>query len=266
LNTQMPDDSIYGGVFRPGSELARRLFAGEMSPDEFSQLFEVRDERDPTLPSLGVYIVIALTHVLFVGALTQWARRVVEYVPRSANREMRMQFDSVLQQDHDFYSARQALRDAPLVQSLVVRGMLLYYGLRRCANWTKYAEDFVIGGRPAVADIILMHLREGLVDDIRLFVGADTRFGNEGMLALAGPRLQACASVCASRAPELFLYWGHKLGLDDDYLDVIYLLIRNNGGYDLSPDQRRALLSADYMRLRTRQAFARAWLMPLPQS
>lgn len=251
---------LYGGVLSGRHGIGGQLASGTLTEDQFRTLFDVFDEQQQDMPSLGVFVTIRATHLLLMGELANWCRAVVVLV--NANRELREKFAALLAPDapYDQATAREALDAEPEVQTLIIRGMLMWLGFHRARHWVKVTDRYLrqVGHE---AFIIVQHLREASLREIRYFMGAEADYDPTELYRASERHRSGCAQICAARAPELFLYHCHRLGLDTKSLVILCLIVRDIGAYQLSAAQRRELLAAEWLPQQTRHDFANVWRM-----
>lgn len=254
--------SIYDGVLAEEDGLGVRLANGEVRGDEFRTLFTVYDKRDRSLPSLGMFISLQTTYLLLTDGLAEWTRQIADNV--SANRQVRDWLQTALhpRKHHTHESAMDTMRGAPQVRRVLIAGTLMEFGFAAARGWVSQAGFLIQDGKNVVEEIILQHLQEAPIREIRAFMGANTAYDNTELLNALGDRRVACADVASRRAPELFFYHGHKLGLDEDVLTRTYQWLIFGNGYHFTLQQKHELVTADWLSTGVQEFLREHWGIP----
>lgn len=251
----------------------RRFHEGHVGLEEFAGFFDLFDE-DPRYPSLGVNIVVRFPQLaLYYQGSREWLRMAGPLA--HTDKALRAAFDDAVAPDREYADDKTAYRvlaaTADLHRVMIV-SMLLLLGLRKARNWERIAgfkdelglKYSIVGEDAVLSYIILDYLKTAHIDDIILFMGGNpegTAFDSSNLIAALDKYKKAAAAICATRAPELFLYRGRCFGLSEDDLNVLCLLIGQDGGYLLSPEQKKELLAGDSIPLDARESFRDRWKM-----
>lgn len=249
----------------------RNFHEGRVSDKEFEGFFDLFDE-DPRYPSLGVYIVVRFPYlVVFHSGAREWMRKAGALV--FMDRVLREEFEQAMDPSQEYAneaSASAMLKDNWQIHKAMIRAMLMFHGLMKARNWERITgfggelslEYCLMGGELSLGHILLDHLKEGPLDDIRALMGGNpegSEFDGSNLVVALGPYLKAAAAVCATRVPELFLYRGRCFRLPEDHLNVLCLLIREDAGYSLREDQKLELVNSDRIPADARDSFRRCW-------
>jgi|GEM_PF-5958354 len=241
-------ESVYGGKIlnlAPGG-LGYRLREGYMTPDDFRALFTVYDPHKSELPSLGTFITVRLTYLLLMDGLAPWAQKIAGNM--TENLQVRDWLRAALypakHYTHD--EALTTMRQSPQVRRVLIAGTLKEFGLVMCRGWADQADVLNKGGKNVVAEIILQHLIEADVAEVRAFLGATEVYDHTELVNVLGDLRLACADTARVRTPQLFLYHGHKLGLADEQLRVLYQWVIA-AGHHFTMEQRYELVRADWL-------------------
>jgi len=256
--------SVYGGKILDPCGFGRRLYDGEMTPDEFRTLFTVYDPRPGSrLPSLGMFITVRLTGLLLMDGLAEWTLRIAKKMKE--NRKVRAWVQSALCPARHLTceDAEETMRNSPQVRRVLIAGTLKEFGLAACSGWVDQAS--VLNGddekKNVPAEIILQHLIEADVEETRAFLGVNPQYDASELWDVLGGLRFACADTARCRTPQLFLYHGHKLGLADEQLCALIQWVIA-AGHHFTQQQKHELVNADWQLSGVQMFLREQWDIP----
>lgn len=238
-------------------QLLRRLRCDDtLSPQEFTETFKIFDPYAPGQPSLGVFIVIHHPYLLIARqGLRHWVRTVINMLPVSVLTEHRRRLDDACRPALAYTEdeAKTLLVQNPEFQELILRGMLMRIGLKSLQHWEMLANKpdyhgvlLIFGGPPKVAEIIVSHLRDADVGEVQtLLAKPNVVFDPSGLigaLRLGNRTLFDAASICQTRAPELFMTDGWRMELPPADMVQLVLRLLENGDVRLTPEQQETIM------------------------
>lgn len=250
----------YGG---PDGFLAR-LRAGTATEEELEDAFLFDRPPDSDLPNAGVYTVIRFTPYLLCAPFGRWTERLVE--PVGAGREVRDYLLELVRAPGLLpEQAEEFIRNAPRLQELVVRGLLRRTGLQAADGWVQVARQHLCRGI-VVDDILVHHLREADIVDVRLFLDYYTTppdFNAEVLMASLGyDGRKAAAYACSKAAPELMLYQISRFNLNERDAVAVCNGVLNAGFMYLRADQQLDLVNAPWLPVSIQDRMREDWDMP----
>jgi len=251
-------------LFVEHKELIDRIATSDdATVEEFGSTFDIYDANSPGTSSLGVYLVVRYPYIfLRRRPLRSWMRAMGELV--HANATFRNVFHEQFA-DHAVYTRQEAVETLvkiPELHEMMLRAMLMFKGFSGARHWETTASGHLVTGQQGASNVILHHLREGGVRDIRLLLsGPDDGFDGSGLIKTVTPTtIRAVASVCATRAPELFLYRHWRLHLSEAWREEMCRRIAQDANYWLTREQERELVeSKSFLPPKARERFESIW-------